>query len=402
LDKTTGIGPRRLNSWIGSFIEQTEGLGAPEIYRRWCGISTIGAALEQKVWLQTSGTVFPNFYIILIGHPGVGKSRSIDKARELVASIPEAYIAPISMKFASLVDCLAKAKRAIIRPNAAEPIVYNSMYICADELGAFIHSYDSEITDGLSALYENRKYHQMRRTFNIDIEIASPQINMLAGSTPQNLSSLLPEKAWGQGFMSRVILVFSDERIVINDFAPQSAVNLTDLEADLGTIANLYGQFTVAKSFEHAVIEWLNQGQPPIPGHPRLIHYNSRRKVNIYKLAMVSAVDRGNSLIVERSDFDTALAWLVEVEYWMPQIFKAGAMNADGAAMDEILHYIMISDRGQGVSSGQIQNYARRILPIHSIGRVIDVLMGSQQIICIGQQRGTGNRWFKINPTATD
>jgi hypothetical protein len=74
----------------------------------------------------------------------------INEGKHYIRELPEFHLAPISMTFASLVDSLVKAKRHIIRPGE-DPMEYNSMSIFADEMGAFIHKYDNEMIDGLSA-----------------------------------------------------------------------------------------------------------------------------------------------------------------------------------------------------------------------------------------------------------
>ena len=42
MDRTTGVADRKLASWIESFIEATENLDAPLIYRRWYSDLGIG------------------------------------------------------------------------------------------------------------------------------------------------------------------------------------------------------------------------------------------------------------------------------------------------------------------------------------------------------------------------
>lgn len=190
-----------MTSWIDAFVEQTGGLEAPKIFRKWVAISTIAAALEQKVWLSTTTNLYPNLYLMIVGHPGVGKTRTIRVARTLVTELPEFHLAPISMTWASCVDALNEAKRRVVRGDI--DISYNSMYVCPDEIGAFIHKYDHEMIDNLAALYDPDPYSQRRRGGDLKVKIASPQLNICAGATPQMLSDLLPEKAWGQGFMSR-------------------------------------------------------------------------------------------------------------------------------------------------------------------------------------------------------
>lgn len=268
------------------------------------------------------------------------------------------------------------------------------MYINVDELGAFIHKYDNEMIDGLSAFYDPDAYSQSRRTNDLKIKIESPQINILCGSTPQNLSELMPEKAWGQGFTSRLIMVFSDERIIGDDFALDSGADMTGLEHDLKIISNLLGQFIVTEDYRKAVNDWRALGEPPVPSHPKLTHYIGRRRVHLYKLSMISAVDKSDALVIDKSDFNTALGWLLEAEHYMPEIFKAGATNADGQAMEEILHHIMITDTGKGVSEGAIIRFARERVPIHSILRVIEILERSGQIFPMGMNSRTGMKFY--------
>jgi len=268
------------------------------------------------------------------------------------------------------------------------------MYICADELGAFIHKYDNEMIDGLSAFYDPDPYQQVRRTSELKIKIKSPQLNILCGTTPQNLSDLMPEKAWGQGFTSRLIMVFSDERIIGDDFAPTEARRSDDLEHDINIINGLIGGFEVTEAYRECVNNWRALGEPDTPTHPKLLHYNTRRRTHLYKLSMISAIDRSNSLILTRDDFNRALGWMLEAETTMPEIFKAGATNADGQAMEEMLYFIKINDRGHGVSEQKLTRFASDRIPIHSVFRAIDLMERSGQIYVLGTDKITKLRYF--------
>lgn len=384
---------RKLDSWIDAFIDQTANLHSPPIFRKWTGILTLAAAMEQKVWLMTSRPLFPNLYTFLVAHPGVGKTRTINEGKHYIRELPEFHLAPISMTFASLVDSLVKAKRHIIRPGD-DPMEYNSMSIFADEMGAFIHKYDNEMIDGLSAFYDPTPYQQVRRTSDLRIKIESPQINMLCGCTPQNLTDLMPEKAWGQGFTSRLIMIFSDERIIGDDFDTPEKTYSADLAHDLEIINECIGQFEVTRDYRDAVNNWRQLGEQPVPSHPKLIHYVTRRRTHLYKLSMVSAIDRSNALILTKDDFNRAMGWLLEAEASMAEIFKAGATNADAAAMEEILHFVKIHDGEYGVSEQKITRFARDRLPIHSIHRVVDILERSGQIHLLGIDRTTKIKYF--------
>lgn len=390
---TNGYAHRKLENWIDAFVEQTENLHAPRIFRVWTAISTIAAALEQKVWIRTSRPQYPNLYTFIIAHPGVGKSRTIAEGRDLVRQLPDFFLAPVSLTFAALIDSLEQSKRSIIRQPEGE-LTYNSMYICADEMGTFIHKYEPEMIDGLSHFYDTTPYQQERRGREHKTKISSPQLNILAGSTPQNLTGFMPEKAWGQGFTSRIIMVFSDERILGDDFADDHKPHTADLAHDLKLINSLYGEFTVTQSYKDAVKYWQDHGFLPLPDHPKLSHYITRRKVHIYKLSMVASINKSSGLVLTEDDFLQAISWLVQAETHMPDIFKAGAVNADSAAMDEIQHFVRINDLGTGVPEQRVVHFAQRMIPITSILRVVDIMVGAGQLILKRIDKKTGTRYF--------
>lgn len=387
-----GHAKRRLESWIDAFVEQTTNLHAPKIFRTWTAISALAATLEQKVWIKTSRPQYPNLYTFIIAHPGVGKSRTIAEGRDLVRQLPDFFLAPVSLTFAALIDSLEQSKRSIIRQPEGE-LTYNSMYICADEMGTFIHKYEPEMIDGLSHFYDTFPYQQERRGREHKTKIGSPQLNILAGSTPQNLTGFMPEKAWGQGFTSRIIMVFSDERILGDDFE-DSTHSTADLIHDLKIINSLYGEFTVTQSYKDAVNYWRSRGEPPTPDHPKLVHYITRRRVHIYKLSMIASINKSSGLVLTEDDFLQALSWLVAAETHMPDIFKAGAINADSAAMDEIQHHVRINDLGTGVSEQRVVHFAQRLIPITSILRVVDIMVGSGQLILKRVDKKSGTRYF--------
>jgi hypothetical protein len=388
-----GSAKRKLGSWIESFVEHTDNLESPTLFRKWAGIFTVAAAMEMKTYLQTSSPLYPNLYIFIVGHPGVGKNRIIRVAKKYMNELPEFHFAPTSLTGASLVDTLAGSKRFIARlPDP--PLEYNNTVITAEELTAFMHKYDDEMVGLLSAFYDPDPYAQSRRGKDIKIKIDRPQVNLISGTTPSNLIGLMPESAWDQGFTSRVILVHSDERIVGDDFAGTARELDTDLTHDIKMIGALSGEFKVTSEYRDAVNNWRSLGEPPTVAHPKLLHYKTRRRVHLYKLSMVSAADRGDVLLLTKEDFNRAMGWLLEAESFMPDIFNAGSTGQDGAALDEIYHFIQVSDKGEGVPEHKIVHFARSRIPAHTILRVIDIMMASGQIQSRGQDR-FGHRWFR-------
>src|SRR5215469_12202034 len=131
-----GPARRKCISWIGSFVEHTKGIESAESFRKWAAISAISSVLEQRVWLNTSAPLYPNLYLFLVGHAGIGKSRTISAIARFLRELPDFALGPTSVTMASLVDCLVEAKRVHDRlPDP--PHEYHSLTLLADERSAF-------------------------------------------------------------------------------------------------------------------------------------------------------------------------------------------------------------------------------------------------------------------------
>lgn len=337
----------------------TDNLESAPIWRKWCAISTIAAVLERKVWVTTSSPLYPTLYVIIVGDAGLGKTRPIMAAKGLIKELPEHVpFAPTSVTMASLVDAMLVAERKIVRlPH--DMVRYNSLYIMSDELSAFMHEYAGDLIAGLTTFYDGVPYSQTRRIGKIDINIEAPQLNILCGSTPSNLTGkIIPENAWEQGFMSRVILIYSEDRPIIDVFNTPKRETPKDLIHDLKLINALYGEFGWDKEYATYMHAWKKEGLEPKPSHPKLTTYNSRRFAHSIKLAMVANVDRGGDLMLTKADFFKAMEWLHEAENLMPMIFKAGMGGADSRAVDEILFFVR--QHPNGIEEHKIMNYARQ------------------------------------------
>jgi hypothetical protein len=385
---TNGDARRRCRSWIESFVEYTDNLESAIVFRKWAAITAIAAALEQKVFVNTSSYLYPNLYVVLIGPPGIGKTKTITAVGKLLRSLEDFHIASTSVTAASLVDELAKASvRIVEHPGVNE---YNSMLLLADELSAFMHDYDNALIGNLTTFYDvSAPYSHSRRTGDLRIHIERPQLSMLVGSTTSNFMRTLPDSAWDQGFMSRVIMVFSDDKIVSDDiFERRENEGKEELAHDLKSIYSLQGQFKVSDEYRNALNKWRKGGNAPLPSHPRLVHYNTRRTAHLLKLSMVSCVDRGDDLRIEEEDFKRSLAWLCEAERLMPYVFSS-QNTIDSRVMGEIAHFC---EKEQPET--KVIRFAAERVPAHSVMKVLDLMITSGMIKITGVSN-LGIRRFK-------
>ena len=256
------------------------------------------------------------------------------------------------------------------------------MTLCVDEWTAFMHAFDDELVGGLTTFYDvvvPYEHHRAWRTAKgTNIKIPRPQLSILAGSTPSNLIKFMPPNAWDQGFTSRIILVYSDERFVGDDFASTRRDLPEGMIHDLKVIYSLQGEAQTTEGYRKCIANWRANSENPKPTHPKLAHYNTRRRAHLYKLSMVSAVDRGNELVLDAEDYQTALGWLTEAEMNMPGIFEAGSATVDARAIDEIVDFIR--RQGKPVPHHRIVRETAQRVPSHTVLKVIEIMWLSGRI----------------------
>lgn len=278
-------------------------------------------------------------------------------------------------------DELDDAKRAVTRIEEVPPVVtFNSLAICSNELGVLLPAYDNELMNALTDIYDCKSYSERRRG-NKDnpMKIPAPQINLLAACTPSYLQSTLPEGAWDQGFLSRVILVYSGDRTKRDLFAE---VNIDQDEIDLSkeklaVLGKLYGKMTFTQEAADAIQSWHKAGGTPAPEHPKLQYYNVRRTVHALKLSMISAVSRTGALVIDTPDIERAIDWMLEAEAYMPDIFKSMTTGGTGALIEETWHFIYstyMKDQQQPVAAQRIIHWLSMKAPVHQTLQILELM----------------------------
>jgi hypothetical protein len=376
---------RRLHCWIESFEKYSEGLRSPAIFRKWAGIVAVAGALERRVWVRASGMdLYPSLYVVLVGPPGVGKTVAIVQTEMLWRKSEHLHVAPTSVTKASLLDTLAEATQKIVRMDRIPPYIeYHSLQIAAREFGVLLPAYEQDMMNHLNDIYDcGLEFEERRRGRKDRLIIKHPQLNIIAGTTPSFLGQFLPEGAWDQGFMARVIVVYSGEVQRKPLFDELTAADATDLIHDLKEIIKLYGRMSWTAEAAAAIQAWDQAGGPPAPEHRKLQHYATRRTLQIMKLCTISSASRGDSLIITIEDYRRALEWLIEAEVYMPDTFKAMTTGGDSAAIDECWYFIweIYSREKKPVIEHRIVYFLQQKVPAHSIMKVLEIMVNSNII----------------------
>lgn len=396
---------RKRNDWIESWVEYSSPLPSPGLWRRWAGIFILAAAMERRLWIKTSiGNLYPNLYVVLVGPPGVGKTLMTSQVRNFLYTLTDEkdqnafHLAAASETHASLVDSLKDATRRYIPPDMGEIQNYNALTLVSNELGVLLPEYDPAMMSKLTDLYDGYPYSERRRGNNINFTIPSPTINMIAATTPSFLVDTLPEGAWDQGFLSRSMLAFSAEtmyRDLFSDIKFQDVL-VRELGEDLRRVFALYGKMSFTDEAVSAIQNWDSKGRPPLPDHPKLLHYNTRRAAHLLKLCMVACISSGDTLQITIDHFRTAMDWLLEIENYMPEIFKAMSGGGDARAMEECWYYIATlyaRENGKPIAEGRIIAYLAERIPAQNVGRVLEVMISTG--IFIEETTGMAGKFYR-------
>ena len=320
------------------------------------------------------------------------------------SSIPELHVAPSSVSRASLIDSLALAERTILRPTDSQPFTkFNSLQVGATEFGTFLSAYDTEFLSTLNDLYDCVPYKESKRHMKTSIEIPNPQLSIIAGTTPAWLGGTLPETAWGEGFSSRLMMVFSGDRLkVLDPFAEGTFDEDLDaaLKTDLASIHGMFGQMRFSDEFVKLYTAWYHTDCAPVPDHPKLEHYLPRRHIHFLKLCMVFSAARGNDYVLRVEDFQAAQDLFLETEARMPDVFKSMKMSSDVNWYDETYNFVyaLYQKEETAIAEHRIVHFIGQRAPSYAVTKILEHMVAAGYLKAASLAGPGGRPMYAPNP----
>lgn len=330
--------------------------------------------------------MYANMFILLVAPPGVGKTQAIRPAVDLWHKSRALKVAPDDLTKASLLDHMKEAHQAKVF-SATEFIEYHSLNIGADEFGVFVSQHDLSFMSVLNALYDNRDlYKESRRGREGDLNLVNPQVTMVAGTQPDFMASMLPAEAWGMGFMSRIIMVYSGSPVKASLFGKKQKVDYGDLVHDIKIVADLHGEMDWTTAAQAKIVGWHDSGMQPVPAHSKLKHYLPRRILNVIKLSMISCAARCNELVIDEQDVQRAMDWLMEAETLMPEIFKDMSGTSDVQLIQDMHYFIwdIYSREQKYIHRGRIEQFLSARTPAYNVQHVMKLCESMKVLIPMG------------------
>lgn len=317
-------------------------------------------------------TIFPNQYIALVGTPGTRKSTAIgimkrqlrkstgvrfapadtagqrqglveamrgsDAQKEFLANVElavgENSLAGLTLEDIAQVTNLPDEDETTAFVSAADK---HHIMVTATELSRFIGQNNFSMLDFLGTMWDGEDYEYQTKGGLVTLK--NPLINLVSATTPTSLNIAMPPAAGGQGFLSRMILVYGSRKYKL---VPRPVEPTEEQIAQVRSGFNrayyeLAGAFTETDE-ARAYSESLYDFQLEI-NDPRFGYYHERRYDHLIKLAMALAGSRGSMEIV-KDDYQEAHKILRATERGMPDALGEFGMNPLAALKQNMLEFI--------------------------------------------------------------
>lgn len=337
---------RSLPDWLDAFMLLTENSEPPVLFRKWTAISTIAAALQRKVKLSIgiSLTFYPNFYIVLVGPSATGKGTAMKYAYDIIEQVPAIRLSAQATSLQALIKGMKETNLTDIDMETGDQIYHSSLTIFSNEFTVFLGYQNRELISSLCDWYDcpNRwTYDTITRDKEI---IIGCWVNILAGTTPDNIQESLPTAVIGAGLTSRIIFVNEEKKnkLVIFPTATQKEIDLQQhLIHDLEQISLMSGTFHFSENAMKLYSKWCHIADDNPPFHDtKFDGYCGRRRNHLLSLAMVCSVSRDNSLVLMDIDIERAALLLEEVEVKMGTIFRGLGKSDISSLINDAIIFI--------------------------------------------------------------
>lgn len=347
--------PRHFADWLKAYTAFTSASEAPLEFHFWTGVSTIAACLRRQVWrdeLYFKWT--PNFYIIFVGPAGVvTKSTTLNLGFRLLEKVPGIRFGPDSMTWHGLGKEFEAAFEyfQIRNPKTGKDEMFGqSPLTCSvSELGTFLRPEDKALISFLTDLWDGKDRPFRHKTQDsVGIEVNNPWLNIIGATTPEWIQNNFPVSFLSEGIGSRIIFIYAEKKrqnvaypsraLVKNDFLLEEK----KLVEDLIEISKIKGHFELTEAAFLWGEQWYKdlQNRPTTLASGRYSSYLARKQTHMHKLAMVLALSRSDSLIIDREHLETANTILTSTERSMMKVFESVGAVDEARHLAELIPYV--------------------------------------------------------------
>lgn len=352
--------------FITTYLRYTTDTECPIWFNRWTAISCLAAHVGRRVHFKHGHfTLYPNLYVMLIGVAGTKKSSAIKIGTKLMGlSGYKAFAAKKTRQEKYLLDLAEAAEELYERSSDGEQYAIDSIldenifgiskhdesakylgrppaesFIAADEFNNFLGVNNLDFASILGELWDCEGVYDYRLKNSKSIYIPEPTINLLGGNTQTNLSLCFPTEVIGQGFFSRLLLIYGEPSGKKFTIPPAPDLVLQGkLLAKLATIKEaVHGEMKMSEDALQ-LLDYIYHNYEGVDD-VRFDSYKNRRLTHLIKLCMVVAISRV-SVVIDYEDVVRANTYLDAAEQLMPKALGEFGKAKHSAVSHKVLSRI--------------------------------------------------------------
>ena len=380
---------RKCANWIDFFCEYIDDTETPKIFAKWSAISAIASALRRKcVLVLGRQETFPNLYIVFVGPPAkVVKSTSIDYMCQIINELPFIHFSAESNTRESLFQNLEASRDEFVNIDGSLSISSN-LTVISKEFEIFLgqKKENSKLLIALTDLYDGKFTgarpwkHSTKHSGCSTIPL--PFLNIIGGTTPDSLSRGLSSDAIGDGFTTRIIFVYQDQRpkdVPRPSWTKWHEEARENLIYDLNEISKIIGTYTTSEECNIEYDKWYvkQRHSPKICQDQAFAGWYERKPLLTRKVAMIYKASYSDEKLLVWSDFTKAIEFIEEVEHTMALSFR-GVGRSD-ITIDVDMAYTIISSRSY-ISDSDLLALTWRDMDSQKMDAVITTLTRSGKI----------------------
>jgi len=286
-------------------------------------------------------------YVVLTGNPGTRKSHAMGFGKKLLRDSTAVRFAPqdTAGQRQGLVSAMVNDEQqddiaritAAIDPNSlgglslgaiaeldnsaggdANESHYgdrHSLVAMADEFSTFIGQGSDGLLDFLTSMWDGSDYDY--KTLKSQTVLKDGLLGFIGCTTPTSLARVLPARSSGQGFLSRVILVYGANKYksIPWPVAPQDSL-IAAVKDHLHQVHTEFrGEFNPSPAGKNHLEELYHYTLDV--SDARFTYYQERRFTHLLKLSMILAASGGRQ-VIEPHDAEEAHLILAATERGMP------------------------------------------------------------------------------------
>lgn len=349
------------DQFLQAYLQYTEHTEPPKMFHIWAALSGIAACMSRHVWLETGiGNMYGNMYVLLVGPPGTRKSTAINLAVALMRDNTQVKFAPedtsgqrqgliaamvgeedtldADLAMLDVADEITQITMLGKIPMSLNSADVHSMHVVASEFGIFIGQNNLDLTRFLLKMWDGENYTYRLKTSECNLQ--NPLLNLIGGTTPTEISTLLPPEAMGQGFMSRIILTYSPNKY--------KKLPLSKVKLDVKIKPKLVEVYTWVSNAMQGPMTMSSEAESYLDSiymddiriqDSRFIYYTERRHTHLLKLCMALAA-ANKRYVVELCDAEQAEAILSYTEESMPEALGEYGLSPLATAKQRMAEFI--------------------------------------------------------------